>query len=144
MYSVEGFREAIKSAISRGMHVLVESGGYGLIRIEESIKNYEAEINRTAPVWRRVLPRVLADYVSKNNIDQVFVAGSKSYASVLSRPDWWGPAECRWFISSVSRGNGNAYEIVPRNLGNAVRNLIESNLDPGTSWTTIGNLRYWS
>jgi hypothetical protein len=141
MYSVGGFRDAIESAISRGMHVLVESGGYGLIRIEESINNYEAQINRTAPVWRRVLPRVLADYVSKNNIDQVFVAGSKSYVSVLNRPDWWGTAECRWFVSSVRRGNGNAFKIVPRNLGIAVRDLIQSNCETAATWATIADLQ---
>jgi hypothetical protein len=141
MYSVEGFRDAIERAISLGMHVLVESGGYGLIRIEESIRNYEAPINRTAPVWRRVLPRVLADYVSKNNIDQVFVAGSKSYVSVLSRPDWWGTAECRWFVSSVRRGNGNAFKIVPRNLGSAVRDLIQSNCETAATWATIADFR---
>ena len=56
MWSVEGFRQAVIDALSNGLHVLVESGGYGLIRIEEQIQNYEASMNRTAPVWRPVLP----------------------------------------------------------------------------------------
>lgn len=72
MYLVEGFRDEIQHAIERGMHVLVESGGYGLIRAEEPIHKYEASMNRTAPIWRRVLPAVLDDYV-RNQIDEVFM-----------------------------------------------------------------------
>lgn len=134
MYCVEGFRDAVRYAVDGGMHVLVESGGYGLIRIEEPICNYEAQMNRTAPIWRHVLPKVLADYISRNKIEQVFVAGSKSYLSVLRRSSWWEPANCRWFLSYVGRGNGNAYEIVPQNLGIAVRDLIQSKLQFDTSW----------
>ena len=37
MYEVEGFRTAILAALGNGLHVLVESGGYGLIRVEELI-----------------------------------------------------------------------------------------------------------
>jgi hypothetical protein len=133
-FYVEGFRDAIMHALGFGMHVLVESGGYGLIRVEESIWPYEAEISRTAVVWRKVLPEVLAHYVSRNRISEVFVAGSRQYAGIISRPEWWKPATCWWFISYVGRGLGSPYRIVPTNLGTAVRDLLRSHCRPNRSW----------
>jgi hypothetical protein len=94
-------------------------------------------LRATATVWRHVLPSVLTDYISRNNIDQVFVAGSAQYVSVLSRPRWWEPADCRWFVAYVGRGNGNPYEIVPRMLGEAVRDLLGSSLTISSKWISL-------
>jgi len=138
MYSIEGFREEVHLAIDRGMHVLVESGGYGLVRAEEPIHKYEAQMNRTAPVWRRVLPAVLNDYVKRNHIDEVFIAGSKQYASVLRHPQWWNSVRCRWFIAHAGRGNGNPYEIVPHEIGVTVRDLLRAACRPDSRWTSTG------
>lgn len=134
MYSIEGFRDAIQGAVANGLHVLVESGGYGLVRIEEEIHDYEAPINRTAAIWGSVLPRVLADYVLRNRITSVYVAGSQSYARVLRRYGWWNTTECRWFVAYAGRGCGNPYEIVPRALGTAVRDLITSDIATAPAW----------
>lgn len=135
MWSVEGFREALKEAVSNGLHVLVESGGYGLIRIEEKIQNYEASMNRTAPVWRSVLPLVLSNYILRNAINSIFVAGSGQYLQILRRGKWWGTKECRWFEARMS-GQGNRYQIVPRAVGCAVRDLLVSKFRTASSWLT--------
>ncbi|HEV2496004.1 MAG TPA: hypothetical protein VG204_23485 [Terriglobia bacterium] len=136
MYLVEGLRDEIKHAIERGMHVLVESGGYGLIRAEEPIHKYGAQMNRTAPVWRRVLPAVLDDYVRRNQIDEAFIAGSKQYASLLRRPQCWNRAKCHWFIAYAGRENGNPCEIVPREIGVTVRDLLRTDCRPGVKWSS--------
>jgi len=135
MWSVEGFREAIQGALSDGLHVLVESGGYGLIRVEEGIHEYEASINRTAPIWRHVFPLVLTDYISRNGINSIFVAGSGQYLQILRKKNWWGGRECRWFVARMS-GDGNRYRVVPRAIGCAVRDLILSRFSTASSWLT--------
>jgi hypothetical protein len=47
------------------MHVHVESGGYGLIRIEELIRKYEAQMNRTT-VWALLgTPKLISGFVRR-------------------------------------------------------------------------------
>jgi hypothetical protein len=135
MWSVEGFREAVKEAVANGLHVLVESGGYGFIRVEEKINTYEAPMNRTGCVWRPVLPLVLTDYISRNAISSIFVAGSGQYLQILRKRKWWGIEECRWFEGRMS-GQGNRYQIVPRAVGCAVRDLLVSKFSTASSWLT--------
>jgi cytoplasmic iron level regulating protein YaaA (DUF328/UPF0246 family) len=46
---------------------LIISGGYGVVRAEEPIHNYNAHLGtQTKAVWSRRLPVVLRDYVQRN------------------------------------------------------------------------------
>jgi hypothetical protein len=60
-YTTSGVREQLASAVRQGLHCLVVSGGYGLVRVEEPIHDYEAHLQRTISVWRRRVRSILGD-----------------------------------------------------------------------------------
>lgn len=140
-YETPGLRSAVVSLMKCGLHCVIVSGGYGLVRPEEPIHYYQAPIQSTAPVWRRRLPALLADYVARHGIRRSFGAFSRQYASVvpvrLTNNDWRA-------VPTFSRGDeGSAYHEVPRRVGAAVMRLIELRFDPaggedgGTPWLAI-------
>jgi hypothetical protein len=127
-YETAGLRELLISLLKSGLHCLIVSGGYGLLRPEEPIHYYEAQIQRTAPVWRRRVPLLLADYVERQQIRRSFGAFSRQYATVvptaLTGHDWRA-------VPMFTRGDeGSAYHEVPRQVGSAVMRLIEVRFRP--------------
>jgi hypothetical protein len=127
-YETPGLRDALVYLMKSGLHCLIVSGGYGLVRPEEPIHYYEAQIQKTAPVWRRRVPMLLADYVERQRINRSFGAFSRQYASVvpnrLTRNDWRA-------VPQFSRGDeGSPYQEVPRRVGIAVMRLIEARFVP--------------
>ena len=67
-YRTEGVIDGLLDAIARGLHVLILSGGYGLLRAEEPIHDYNAQMRKTLPAWRSRIPVILRDYVTRNGI----------------------------------------------------------------------------
>jgi len=127
-YETPGLRGALVSLIRSGLHCVIVSGGYGLVRPEEPIHYYEASIQRTSSVWRRRVPALLADYVERQRISRSFGAFSRQYASVvplrLTGDDWRA-------VPRFSRGDeGSAYHEVPRRVGSALMRLIEAQFVP--------------
>ena len=64
---------------------LIMSGGYGLLRPDEVIEEYNVHMNRTYSVWKAGLPAVLDAYVTSNGITAVHGIVSKTgrYKGVL-------------------------------------------------------------
>jgi hypothetical protein len=128
-YATPGLRDAIVRLIAdNGLHCLIVSGGYGLVRPEELIHKYDAQIQQTAPVWRRRVPALLSDYVERQRIRRTFGAFSRPYGSVvpsrLTGEDWRA-------VPTFNRGDdGSPYREVPRRVGLAVMHLIESGFVP--------------
>lgn len=90
---------------------------------------YEAQIQRTAPVWRRRIPLLLADYIERQRIQRSFGAFSRQYGNVvpthLTGNDWRA-------VPVFRRGDeGSAYHEVPRRVGSAVMRLIDARFEPG-------------
>lgn len=139
-YRVEGFKDRVIDALAKGTHCLIVSGGYGLLRPEEPIHTYKAHIQQTARVWRQRVPRVLADYVERNGIAEVFIACSTPYASLLTREDY-GTATVHWCIPRVRPGEGPALRVVPRRVGEAVIALIGAGMRPDARWRMSGRGR---
>lgn len=55
-FATAGFRDALVAALDRGLHCLIASGGYGLVRPEEPIHSYAAHVpTQTRSVWARRL-----------------------------------------------------------------------------------------
>jgi hypothetical protein len=77
-YATPGFREALVSQLRRGLHCLIISGGYGLVRPEEPIHKYEAHLQQTRAIWSKRIPAVLRDYVQRNGIRRTFAVFSGS------------------------------------------------------------------
>jgi hypothetical protein len=136
-YQVPGFKSRVAKAIRSGVHCLVISGGYGLIRAEEPIHNYEAHMTRTHKYWKDIIPKALSAYVKRNRIDRTFIACSKPYAEVLKRYDWSGDREVFWYVATLPRRKGGGPQVkVPRLIGKAIVELIDSNFKIDTRWKT--------
>lgn len=79
------FKERLLSAIDLGCHCLIISGGYGVLRAEEYIHDYEAHLPRTATVWRSRIPLILGDYVKLQGIRRSLGAFSSGYGRVVPK-----------------------------------------------------------
>lgn len=128
-YKTPGLRDSLVSLVKSGLHCVIVSGGYGLVRPEEPIHYYEAQIQRTAPVWRRRIPLLLAEYVERQRIQRSFGAFSRQYGNVvpthLTGNDWRA-------VPVFRRGDeGSAYHEAPRRVGSAVMRLIDARFEPG-------------
>jgi len=93
---------------------LIMSGGYGLLRPDELIEEYDINIAETAGIWRRGFGAVLNAYVAANTIDEVhaLVSRSGAYREVLEA----GRSRCRAPITMhmVRYSGGGAAQAVPR------------------------------
>jgi hypothetical protein len=121
-YRTNGVRDALAEAIRQGLHCLIISAGYGVLRPEEPIHWYNAQIARTRPVWARRLPTILADYVRRQQISRSFVLLSQQYAACVPKLT---QAERR-FVPSFIRGvdTGSAMRVVPGSIGAELSELL--------------------
>jgi hypothetical protein len=74
----ESARESLASAVDRGEHILILSGGYGVVKVDEPIGWYEAVLNLA---WwpRGLLERCILEYAQHHQLkDVVCFAGSKT------------------------------------------------------------------
>lgn len=122
-YATPGFRDLVTGYLRAGLHCLIISGGYGLLRPEEPIHSYKAHIQQTRSVWRRRVPALLRDYVQRSGIERTFGVFSRAYAVVvpddLTGNDWRAvPA----FDRSVDTGDPR--RVVPRKVGNVLVELL--------------------
>lgn len=132
-YNIPGFKDLVWEALKKGVHCLIVSGGYGVVRPEEPIHPYEAYMPKTSRVWGRYLPDILGRYMTENNIKRVFVACSTPYAKVLL-----GPSAANWTQQAIE-----VYCYVPmtsarvtalRKIGEAIIDLITSSMVPDGRW----------
>lgn len=135
-YATSGFRELLLSALDRGMHCLIVSGGYGLLRPEEPINRYSAHLpTQTRSVWTRRLRSLIPSYVERHDIRRVFVGVSRSYASCLpsdfAAEEWWG-------VPTFDRriDEGSPMRVVPQRVGRMVVDLLDG-MVPGDGWTRV-------
>ena len=134
-YATPGFRTLLTDAMARGLHCLIISGGYGVLRPEEPIHSYAAHLpSQTRSVWERRLRAILPDYVARTGIRRVFVALSKSYADCL--PASLGVEEEWRSIPTFdpTRDRGAAMRVVPERVGSSVSALLANELLPGLDW----------
>jgi hypothetical protein len=131
-YATEGFREQLDEALRRGLHCLIVSAGYGVVRPEEGIHRYNAQANQTRSVWHKRLPEILSDYVQRNGIKRTLFCGSSSYASLvpshLSKENW------RTVPRNAELGSGSALRAVPREVGRRLTGLLCNGLEPTKEW----------
>jgi|GEM_PF-2549868 len=135
-YEVDGFKDRVAGAIRSGIHCLIISGGYGLIRAEEPIHSYEATITDTKKYWGIVIPEVLVDYIRRNQISRVFIGCSSSYVGILKEKGWAGDAKVYWCIPRLPEGEGGAMRKIPMLTGECIVELIDSGFQPNRRWTT--------
>jgi hypothetical protein len=82
-------RGALADLLAAGMHVIIISGGYGVVLAEEPIADYEA---RLKPSWwpNYIVQRVLITYAQRHGITSVraFVSATGPYVTLLKHVLW--------------------------------------------------------
>jgi hypothetical protein len=124
-YKTEGVADGLLDAMAHGLHVVILSGGYGLLRAEELIQDYEAPIQRTLSVWRSQIPIVLRDHVKMNGIARTFGTFSRKYGEAipdhLSEEDW-----CAVPTFAELGRQGFAMRVVPERVAQLSRPAVQS------------------
>ena len=133
-YATPWFRSLLLEALEQGLHCLIVSGGYGLVRPEEPVHEYKAHMpSQTRGVWAQRLAHLLPSYVNQNGIRKAFVAVSRSYASCLpegfTETEWWGVPEF-----DPRHDHGSAMRVVPAKVGGLVVDLVQNSMQPGEEW----------
>lgn len=114
-YATPGVRDALVDAIRHGLHCLIISGGYGVVRAEEPIHRYNAHLGtQIRSIWQRTLPTILRDYVRRQHMGRSFVLLSQQYAQCVPRLT---PTEERT-VPTFTRGRdeGAAMRVVPQRI----------------------------
>lgn len=136
-YATTGVVDGLLDAIARGLHVVILSGGYGVLRAEEPIQDYEAPMQRTLTVWRSLIPVLLRDYVDRNGIRRTFGSFSRRYAAAvperLSEEDW------RAVPSFEEMGRtGSAMRVVPERVAALTLRLLANDFGGADGWIRTG------
>ena len=92
-------------------HILILSGGYGLVLAREPIGWYEAILK---PSWwpGRILDRALVAYAQRNGLTRVraFVASSSPYRRIVDRAPW-AQADIRDVLLIMPKTSRGALEL---------------------------------
>ena len=111
---IGAFYKAAEHALSyrdnREHHVIILSGGYGLLQADEPIGIYDAVFR---PAWwpRGLVQRVLLAYAKRHDLAHVraFVAASTAYRRVMESVSWHGSdIEDAILVSPIMRGGSYA------------------------------------
>lgn len=129
----ESARESLASAVDRGEHILILSGGYGVVKVDEPIGWYEAELNLA---WwpRGLLERCILEYARRHQLkDVVCFAGSKTpYARLLRRIPWQhSDLSGARLLSPNLGGERGAMKKSPEAQGEALRAYFSTGLVGG-------------
>lgn len=121
--------DALTRAVATGGHVVIVSGGYGVLLGEEPIGLYD---RRFVPGdWpRKLAGRVLSSYAERHDIKTVvaFLARTTSYADVVRTAPWPSNVEQVELVSAAHAGGGGM-RIVPQVLGEAADAYLQGRLD---------------
>ena len=126
LYSVAS--SALHDAISAGVHLLIISGGYGLVLAAEPVGYYNREFHPGD--WPGgLVSRCLAAYAEHFDLASAFALAGRStnYADVVRRVRWPASVRSAVLISPDHR-SGGAQAIVPAAMGEAFRELWNAHI----------------
>lgn len=122
LYEAAG--SSIRKAAEAGFHVLIISGGYGVIRADEAIGMYEAVFDPSR--WPRgLIEECIVAYAARHGLTSAlaFAGASTSYASVIRKARWRSAGISARLITPESVGGGSMVK-VPRAIGEAIRHAL--------------------
>jgi len=131
---------ALADAVARG-HVLIVSGGYGILCADELIGWYDRQLN-LADWPRSLLESALIGEVHRRGLDTAvaFASATTGYAKLLHRVAW-REAGITARLVTVTGVSGGAMAEVPRRLGQAFSAFWTGQHDSYPSGMTVQNLR---
>jgi hypothetical protein len=139
LYEAAGsaLREAVES--DRAPHLLILSGGYGVVRADERIGDYNAKLVLSR--WPRgLLQSAIADYARCRRLRRarLFAGGSTDYARVFRGVSWasFGVLDAVLYTPAPTTG---ALVKAPRALGEALAELLTARLSP--NWSSSDGLQ---
>ena len=132
-------RDAIESALDRGVHMIIVSGGYGLVLAAEPIGYYEA-VFKTSWWPARLLDEVLIEYLRQHKLRALCAIASAStgYARLLRRVNWH-LAGLESAVLLTPEETTGAMVKSPRAQGEALSRLLHGEID--VDWTSSDGLR---
>ncbi|WP_204052729.1 hypothetical protein [Microbispora siamensis] len=111
---------SLQQAVLSGVHVLILSGGYGVVRAKEAIGYYEKVLNRRD--WPPgLLESLLVEEASRLDVDAVvaFTPARGHYAAVVRCAPWRERGVSPVFHVTMVGHSGGAMMKVPHGLGQA-------------------------
>lgn len=131
--------KSLENAVAEGWHILILSGGYGVVLASEPIGIYEAVFR---PSWwkNRLIERVLAAYAARHGLTNVraIVSATTSYKKVVERVDWHAAGIDDAMLITPEPKQGGATIKSPRAQGEALAALFDGTLAAG--WTSSDGL----
>lgn len=131
-------RDAIETALDRGVHMIIVSGGYGLVLAAEPIGYYEAVFKNS---WwpRRLLDEVLIEYLRHHKLRTLCAIASAStgYAKLLRRVSWH-EAELESALLLTPEETTGAMVKSPRAQGEALSAVLRGEMD--RTWVSSDGL----
>ena len=111
---------ALQQAVRNHAHILIVSGGYGLVRAEENIGDYNNQF-RLSEWPRGLLEQLIIDETRRVNAQAVvaFASTSTGYARLIRHIRWHAPGLDTAFLVTCQFSGGGAMVKVPRALGEA-------------------------
>lgn len=134
-------REALSSILASGTHVLILSGGYGVVCADELIADYEMRFNPA--MWAdRIVERAVEAYAVRHGCLSVraFAGGTTPYARVIRRTDWQYAGVCDALLVAPDFHGGGAMRAVPTALGAAITAFSQGRLTP--KWRTTDGVGF--
>lgn len=130
---------ALAYAVDAGLHILILSGGYGVVKVCEPIGTYSTRLNLAA--WPRgLLEEVLLAYAARHRLKSVraFVSASTDYSRVV-RQTRWGDADIEDTAILAPEAARGAMVKAPRAQGEALSALLANGLTD--DWRSSDGLR---
>ena len=124
-------RDALGDLLREGMHIIILSGGYGAVLVDEPIGDYNAALK---PSWwpNRLLPRILLAYANTHGITSVRALASVTspYFRVLNAIRW-GEAGITDALLLAPEAQPGGTRKSPTSLGEALTALRNRDLRAG-------------
>ena len=140
-YFYTAAREALSAAISMGLHVLIISGGYGVLLADELIGDYSARFELTC--WPEgLLEKVIVSYARHHRLKHMraFLSASSDDRKLVERVPWRAAGvDDAFLLIPKFLQQGDARIVVPRAQGQMMEAFIKGELTQG--WRSSDGLR---
>lgn len=130
---------AIRSLMEQGSHVVILSGGYGLVLPEEAIGRYDCEFRPS--MWPdRIVERCLSSLIAGAGVREVVgvLSATTAYAKVFRRTKW--PANVEGVFLLTPEPVSGAMAKAPRAQGEALTAIATTGEIP-SDWMSTDGLR---